>query len=233
MTIPPSPLASNPDWQRKMTALDIHTDVSDLPVVVSPDMINKHTDTITLSNRHHLPVEYVGVAPAFSGNKTIQKPDGDWVVMNLADDPIWQDGQYPMPKRVIQDIDRVIASGLDFEGIYVAHELPAGTLANHPQVPKEWILPPLPQRQFKRLERANQVSHFGWQSVGALISSAGFATILMSALALATPIALTSAMVAAASLDPIIFGLHIDHTTMVNGQPLALWYYITHWTWDE
>lgn len=36
---------------------------------------------------------------------------------------------------------------------------------------------------------------------------------------------------ASASYDPILFGLFIDDSTTIEGEPLALWYYLTHWYW--
>jgi hypothetical protein len=72
---------------------------------------------------------------------------------------------------------------------------------------------------------------------GRAASSGSNAADLTSSAAPARPQAATSARALASesrarNFDPVLFGLQLDPQNRVNGMPMAMWYYLTHWYWE-
>jgi hypothetical protein len=60
----------------------------------------------------------------------------------------------------------------------------------------------------------------------------GTGKVLAGSAAAGIGVAAAAAFVSTATTyDPVLFGLHVDRGVVVNGRPLALWYYLTHWDW--
>jgi hypothetical protein len=226
---------SAPHWPRVTQAVGITPTPPQWISTLPSPIVAKHERTLALAQRHQLSVAFIGHAPAHQGTKTIIRPESDWAIQNLSDDPIWQQGDFPLPQRVYSDLTRIQRTGLEFEGIYIAHELPPGTVAQYPMIPRDLIMPPPPPGSSERLQRAGQAVSVGWKALGALLIGLGIGTLAVSAAALAAPLAMPVGMAATtATLDPILFGLHlVRNQTTRYGEPLALWYYLSHWTWEE
>lgn len=235
-----APVASVPDlgnWTTIAQALQLRPHVSDIPAPISQNILMKHEMTHQIVTRHNLPVFFMGYSVAFSGIRVYQAPQADWVIMNLADDPIIQrsGGKLIAPKGVVRDIKRLRRAGLDWEALFVAHEIPGKRLSPGEPLPIELILPPPPARVAAELDLLEHTSQAIWQGVGqGLIGIAGAAigaAVGVGSVATIAMVAPISLAFTAASYDPVLFGLHLDRSNHIHGQPLALWYYLTHWYW--
>lgn len=58
----------------------------------------------------------------------------DWVFLPYRDEP--DKGNYPLPRRTISRIQRLLENGVDFDDIWIAHEIPSGG--------QDYVPPPSP-----------------------------------------------------------------------------------------
>lgn len=235
---PVSQIDDMSDWGFMQNTLMIERKVHVLQLAgISRDLHQRYEMTQNAVRKHNLSVRLIGYAPVFNHQKIYRGANTDWVIMPLPQDPTYKTGEpFYLPKHAHQDLRRVHRSGIEFESLFIAHEIPKHRLADGQQVPLELIAPPLPKKHVENAEKAaHLVAHF-WDGVVKTIAFSAMATATAAATALFAPAAAVSVLAApvvAVGLDPIIFGLHIDKSQQVNGMPLAMWYYITHWTWDE
>lgn len=185
---------------------------------ISTELAKKHDYTLSHAATAKLPIQFLGYAPAFDGTKVYQGIGTDWALMNISTDPILQQhNKYPMPRVVLRSIRQAIKTGMDFDAIFVAHEIPAGYAHAGISIPYELIMPPPPHRTLQRLRYLDQVISIFHA---------------LTTFVVATPIMAVSFATAILQYDPILFGLHIDRQNYIQNQPFAMWYYLTHWTWD-
>jgi len=185
---------------------------------ISSVLAKKHDYTLSCTMQTGLPIQFLGYAPAFDGAKVFRGQGTDWAFMNISEDPIFtRSDKYPMPRVVVQSIRRAVNAGMDFDAIFIAHEVPVGQIRSGTPIPYELIMPPPPRRTLQRLHRLDKAISI-FHAVALLVASA--------------PVVVVSFAAAMTQLDPILFGLHIDRQNSVQGQPLAMWYYLTHWVWD-
>lgn len=201
-------------------------------ITISAPVVASHKRTMQLVQQHHLPVRYVGLAPAYKGVQLYQGANTEVVMMNLSEDPLYYEngGRSVMPKVVIGELQRILNHGCDFEAVYVAHEVPKGSVQPGEPVPLEVIVPPPPPRMRKRLSHLEGLMATYWGGVRTAIRLASGGALVAGAALIAAPAAL---VMATASLDPILFGLHVDWEHEVEGMPVALWYYLTSWVWPS
>jgi hypothetical protein len=183
-----------------------------------------HEQTMAVTVREGFPVELIGAAPALSGMHVYRVQETDWVLMNLSSDPLYTQMRMPLPNSVKKELKAYVRAGLDFEAIYVAHEIEAGRLTAGQPLTPEMLMPP-PRGFAKRAEMLSSASQGLWR-MAAIVSIAAIGAAAATASAGSAPLA-----AAALTYDPILFGLHLDRSVSVNGRPLALWYYLTHWNW--
>jgi hypothetical protein len=193
--------------------------IAPVPHQLSLEVHRQFYDTMIKSRDVDLPIRYLGASPTFDGTRLFSGSQTDWAMMNLADDPLFQKGKLPLPRNVRVSLQQARKAGIEFDNLVIAHELPKGSLKQGQHMPLELVAPPPPKRMARRLAVLDMASAAIWGS---------------AVVAVAAPLALASFAVGMASLDPVLFGQHIDpNVTDHRGQPIALYYYLTHWTWNE
>ena len=211
---------------------------------ISPTLYQRYSQVYLTAQKHHLPIQAIGFSPIFDNHQIYRGQHTDWAIMSLANDPTYNNRKsifglrfgksFYMPIRVRKTLEKIQSSGLQFESIFIAHEIPKNSVADGQRVPYELIAPPPSQKLLKQSEDLGHTALSFWNSVAHLamitgmVVTTGVAVTMAPLGALAVGIASTSG-----NLDPILFGLHLDETQKVNGMPLAMWYYLEHWIWNE
>ncbi len=200
-----------------------------------PTTIRRHEWTLATAERHRLPVVFIGCAPANEGTKVFKGVETDWGLINIAEDPHYldQDRRAVMPLRVQHELRTIARTGMDFEAIYIAHEVEKHSLVPGQSLTLEMIAPPAPEDFTKRSSMLNVAADGIWSGIGKIITG----TLRLGANALSAGASVSAGVASgfsssAYSYDPIIFGLHIDRSVQIEGCPLALWYYLASWTWE-
>ncbi len=190
-----------------------------------------HEQTMAITVRESFPVTLIGAAPALSGMRVYRGQETDWVLMNLSSDPLYTQMRMPLPNRVKKELKAYVRAGLDFEAIYVAHEIEVGRLTLGQPLTPEMLMPP-PRGFAKRAEMLSSASQGLWRIAATVgLAAVGTAAAMGTVAAATAGAGLAPLAAAALTYDPILFGLHLDRSVSVNGRPLALWYYLTHWNW--
>ena len=223
-------------WIPMMQALGICPTTNPVNPYTPSALVQQHTKTQLASQNNQLQVEFLGYAPVFTGTHLFPAEKTDWVMMNLVNDPLYytNGNRLIVPTVVKEKLDRILATGINFDAIYIAHEIPGGQVMPGEDVPLELIAPPPPPAVVKRSRELGRSSQSLWsfvqESLSKLAVVGKYAT---TTLALA-PIAVASVPIAlAATLDPILFGVNFEKTWRVDNQMVGMWYYLTHWYWPE
>lgn len=231
-TWPISELTSG-GWPQASQTLQI---VPTLPTVLPLDTqaLERHTQTIEKTRDNQLPVRFLGYAALFEGTRLYQGGATDWALMSLGEDPHYVSEQkLYLPQTAKEDMHAIIRSGLNFEAIYIAHELPQGLYTRASEIPPEAIMPPPPQR-LARSQKAfvKTLSHF-WQGVEVGVKTVFKIGALTAAGIVAVPVVASGALGALGGLDPILFGVQPTEMKTTTGERIGMWYYLTHWNWPE
>jgi hypothetical protein len=182
----------------------------------------------------NIPVHLMGYAPMFDGTKLFPGQGTDWVMMNLSLDPHYcsNSKRLVVLRSVEPTIRQYVEAGIHFDGVFIAHEIPAGQVKQGEPVPLDLIAPPPPPDTMRRMQFLERTSQGLWEGV-----RAGFSMLLGAGRVASQALATTaSAAVAAApllALDPVLFGVHFDDSWQCDGVPIGMWYYITHWHWPS
>lgn len=210
------------------------------PVPISRDVVTKYNRAMELTQKHDLSLRFMGYAPAFNGVHLHRGRKSDWVVNPIAIDPPYKSSGKVLyvPPSVRENVGRTLTAGVNFDAVYIAHEIPAGSVQPGQPVPPELIMPPPPPSTARYLSDLEAASEAYWQGIRKLLALpvrvtaglGGAATGAASA-AVRGAAAIGAAALTALTLDPIIFGLYLDKAWKYNDQYIALWWYITHWYW--
>ena len=169
-----------------------------------------------------LPVQHSFNAPLFTGTITIPGPERDWHLMPLTEDPAWNNKHgFPVPRDILAQLRRIEEAQLDFDTIYIAHEMPkaAGYLPG-PTESARHLAPPVSSKAQRHAAAMG--------ATAANLVKAAFAPVLLTG---AVAVAAT-AVASMAFLDPILFGIVADpNNEMVPGSAAA-WVYLCHWDWS-
>lgn len=171
-----------------------------------------------------LPVRYLGCMPIFKGHRVYQAPERDWALLNLADDPLLGDRDgFPIAKRILETLERV-RRRIDFDTLFVAHEVPRGAVVEGRPLPAEVVIPP-PSKAGRELpDGLGQAGQALWMVAASPLVGAG----LLAAL-LAGGVALLGGV----ALDPVLLGVVVGPgRPLAPGEPAA-WFYLSHWAYDE
>ena len=166
----------------------------------------------------HVGTWSLGQAPLFSGTLIMPGETNDWAIMNLGNDPLWNNpGKFPVPRKVLRQLKRSHRSGLDFDTLVVAHEIPAGKYRTGDTVPLELVMPPPPKQGVQMARLLGKLGNLAWFWASLPLKS--------------TVSALSISVTYLARLDPILFGAKVYPGTPVRSGELANWFYLCHWHW--
>lgn len=170
-----------------------------------------------------LPIQHAFDAPLFSGQQIIPGQQYDWAFMPIAEDPLYKrDGTLPIPNDVLAQLSNIRRVGIDFDDIYIAHELPLGSVGPGHSVTADMLEPPVPkdvQRMSYEMGRKSQ----GMWKIAAIPLVIG---VFAGAAALAAPIA-------AISLDPVLFGVVVGAGRKPVPGEMASFIYLAHWQYNK
>lgn len=184
-----------------------------------------HTEMASLMRmgaQYGLPLRLAQYAPIPSGPQLYRGESTEVVVISAADDPLFTDPDgFPMPKKNLDDLRRIQAAGIQFDDIWVAHELPLGTVQRGSPLTAEMLAPPTSRQAAETSHRLGKVGGMLWKM-------AAFPLLIAGGLAVAA-----AAPVAAIGLDPIIFGLRVTPGRRAVVGEAAAWVMLTAWAWNE
>ena len=182
-------------------------------------------------------VQPLGIYPLFSLPRMVIGQDRDWLIMSMDSDPDYQRSQFPIPSDVRRHLTMIANASVDFDRLYVAHELPKGILdpsATTVFLPSTFITPPhdLVQRSAKQGSAATNAlladllptaAVFALGTVGAAVVVAAGA---VAAAGVGIGLALATALPLA--LDPVLFGAITENGSIEDGEP-AMFLVLAQW----
>jgi hypothetical protein len=200
---------------------------------------NEIGQVVAAAGRVGIELECLGVHPLFTGTRLYTGPDRSWVLAPAGDDPHLRRGELALPGPERRALARLLDAGLDFPGVYVAHEVDTGRLAgaglarsvNRPgtfvsidPATSLRLVDPVPVPA-----RTARVARQLGAGAGALLRVLGLAAPAAGAVAGAAVSAGGAAMRALA-LDPIVFGAWTLDRRTDPGTPAA-WFVLARWRW--
>ena len=224
----PVPVAHEQRLTLTLERSNILPTLPDLDRPITASLVARHTDLERRAREHQLPVRFGGYHPVFTGHQVVLLPDAptDWVVMNITQDPVFtssrkstRKGTLYVPDKVLAEVQRALRAGIDFDSIFIAHEVEKGSVSPHSALDLHTLMPQRPGALAQKHEfRQRTVSSF-WRGIGRAVSGM-FTAPVTAAAALSQP-----------DLDPVLFGVNYDSRFSHNEQAVGMWYYITHWYW--
>lgn len=191
------------------------------PPIADPLLLDRHNALLDLAWHCHAPLRFLGSMPLPTNHCVFHGKHSDYVLLRAADDPLMahRDG-YPVPRNDLRSLERMSACGLEFDDIYIAHEVIPGSVSAGAPVPLAALLPPVSRRAQLLARRIGQAS----TTMAALLVR----PLLGAGAAAKLTVGSAGALGAAIGLDPVILG--------VLGKPaddMACWYYLRHWVYNE
>ncbi len=172
-----------------------------------------------------LPVRYLGTMPLFDGHRVYGGPRTDWVVLNLADDPLFHDRHgFPIPTRVLDDLRRIRRS-VELDALFVAHEVPRGAVAEERPVPATALMPSPPREVAELSAGLGAMAQGLWLTAAVPLVASG----LIGALVAGGAAVIGGSL----ALDPVLLGVLVEPGRSVKpGEPGA-WFCLGQWTYGE
>jgi len=213
-------------WSIVLKTLELQPTVQQFLGTCPQTLIQQHQKTTALAIDKNLPIRFLGYSPIFTGTRVYRGQGCDWALMNLTSDPLfYANGEkLIIPAAAAADIKTTVKAGINFDAMFIAHEIPIGSVKPGESVPLELIAPPPPPQVKQRLEKLEATAETFWQGIGSALK--GLVAVGTTAAFLPAAGVLSLAIV-----DPVLFGVYIDHSWTFNGQPVGMWYYVTHWYW--
>ena len=186
------------------------------------ELFGRQHAVIERSDALGLAVRNIGTMAQFDKHRVYPGRGRDWVLLNLADDPLLRDPDgFPMPQRVVNQVRRIAKSGIEFDGLYIAHEVAPHAVSEYTPVTIDTLTPPPPPQVMQLSKRLGLVGKVLWG---------------MAAVPLAISGALTTAAAAAASAvarDPILLGVVVAPGRPFAPGELAALFYLDHWSFGQ
>ncbi|MBV7334982.1 hypothetical protein KFU94_43440 [Chloroflexi bacterium TSY] len=191
-----------------------------MAVPTDPVLRNQCQHIHQLAMTHQLPVRYLFSMETFAGHRVYSGDKYDWVLFDIEQHPMLQEGKLPVPRRIQHQLERISAT-MEFDGIYIAEEVEIGSVSPYEPLRPEQFVPP-PSRAM--IEESNRLG--GWiQTISQFLMSPWTLAAAGATLATSLPMILTG-------LDPILFGLRTT-TGQVTPGTMASFYYLGHWAWND
>lgn len=186
---------------------------------IDPRIVKKLSLVKSISAQVGVAVPALGVAPLFEDVKLLTQTRPNWAFYNVSHDPLWQTGRFPIPRRHLRRLKRLYHGGIEFDALYVAHELPPDFDPETDYLDLS-LIEPAPSEGSIRLART-----FGVVSDAVVKTYAATVRKPVQALAAArrTDLALLT--------DPILMGAIVSPG--VNPEPgmQAMWFLLAAWRW--
>jgi len=181
-----------------------------------------------------LPLTYLGTMPLFSGHRVYAGQEYDWVLVNLAEDPLFHDRDgFPVPGHILDHLRAVKRAGTDFDALYVAYEIEKGQIREGERLTADALLPPPPRSVERLSHQLGKASEALWAVAAVpLVVSLVVGAAVGTGVLMAAP-ALAAAGASCLTLDPVLLGTIVAPGRPVRAGELACWFYLTHWAYGE
>ena len=124
-------------------------------------------------------------------------------------------------------------AGVDFDALYVAHELEKGRIREEEPLTAQMVLPPPPREVEQLSEKLGSAAPRMWAAAAVpLLASAAVSAAIAGAALMVGP-ALLAAAATCATLDPILLGTIVAPGRPVQPGEAACWFYLAHWRYGE
>jgi hypothetical protein len=146
--------------------------------------------------------------------------------MPIQADPLQNDRDgFPIPKRVLKGLRSIRRNEIDFDALYIAHEVPIGAVREDRAIPGGLLTPPAP-RAMQRLSRyLGLASNALWMLATLPIAASAAIGGVLNRGALDVGVTV--------GLDPILLGVVVGHGRPVRAREPGAWFYLGHWTYNE
>jgi hypothetical protein len=142
-----------------------------------PTLYMRQQRALAKAARAKLHLYRVGYMPLFTGHRVYQTTQTDWVVLNVAEDPLLQHpDKFPIPRKPRAQLQVLLDAGIEFDAIFIAHEVAPGSVREDLPLPLAAILPPPPKETLALTEKLGNVSSALWNLPTRLMQSAALAT---------------------------------------------------------
>lgn len=173
--------------------------------------------TICLAQRISVPV--LGVNPLFDHVKLVTHTTPNWAVYNLSHDPLWQTGKFPIPLHHVRRLKRLYRGGIEFDALYVAHELPMDFDHKNDRL-ELGLIKPSPPKNALQLAQKLGVATDGIVSIFAAAIRKPFQSLVVA-----------GNHASAILRDPILMGAIIQPGVNPDEGVPAVWFLLAAWRW--
>ncbi len=215
-------------------------------------LVKRYKDTMFKSRKNNLNLICLGYGSIFTSLRVYRGPSTDWLVAPLLNDPAFRENKNKLcvPKNVKRILVTCVKSGIDFDNIFIAHEVPKGSIQPGKPIDLNILLPTPSKEQNARLSFIEKLAE------GALLLSEGLIVLLDVAIRETMELYHFAESYKRNlsrhgrptydydynyqnnyhynyNYDPILFGVQVDPCVKARKTRSGLWYYITHWRWGE
>ncbi|MBO3752165.1 hypothetical protein J5X84_39405 [Streptosporangiaceae bacterium NEAU-GS5] len=83
---------------------------------------------MALAETAGIAIEVVGISATFDEPRAYAGETSDWVMAPAEDDPHLASGAWPIPGDQRRRLEQLVAAGVRFDRLYIAHEVPRGRI---------------------------------------------------------------------------------------------------------
>jgi hypothetical protein len=152
------------------------------------------------------------------------------VVVNLADDPLFHAPQgFPVPRHILAQLRQVARSGIDFDALYVAHEVTPGQVRPDAPLALEALMPPPPAPVLQLSNRLGEgaAALWVWATLPWMLNPLGMLFFQILAIGLGI-----QSLGILAWHDPVLLGALVAPGRLPTPGEPAAWFYLTHWAFN-
>lgn len=170
--------------------------------------------------------KFVFSRPLIEEKEVFPGDSRDWLLINAARDPLLYDRDgYPIPSRILKPLRKLAKAGLDFDAIYVAHEMTPGSVTSSTPITAELLTPPQPANVVRTS------NHLG--TAGSILWHIATLPVLAAMVGALGALAVGAWAIAGVGRDPILFGAKVGPCRPVVPGELASWFYLGHWAYNN
>jgi hypothetical protein len=189
----------------------------DMPLAHS--LARRAGSVVEYARAERLEIPVIGSAPLFEEVRLVTRTRPAWALYNLSRDPLYLAGRFPVPARHLRRMRRMEAAGIQFDAVYVAHELPDDFRPGQDPLTLQ-VLAPEPPTQ-----AVTMANHLGLAtdrilSVCAALAGAPFALL-----------ATAGAGISAVLRDPVLMGALVPPGVNPDPGVPAIWFLLAAWRW--
>ncbi|HLO13657.1 MAG TPA: hypothetical protein VK206_02435 [Anaerolineales bacterium] len=193
--------------------------ISNRSMVIDRRIVKRLSLVKSISARTGVVIPSLGIAPLFEEVKLITQTRPNWAFYNVQHDPLWQRGHFPIPRKHLHRLNQLYRNGIEFDALYIAHELPPEFDSETDHLELSLIEPEPPQKSIRLAQGFGVVSDGIVATYGAVIRKPvrGLAAI--------------SKIGAKILLDPILMGALVPPGVNPEEGVQAAWFLLAAWRW--